>query len=297
MHWVAYFLRRAVGNMRREPLLNGATVLTLAVAFLCFCAFLVVASGLGRVMGRWADDYHMSVFLKPEVNEAEAQEIAGRLEELSQIERATVVSSSEMRERLVAGLGDDEALSRLDAALFPLTVELQVAGDVTDPALVSTLAERLRTLAVVDQVETYGDLFARLRTVSTIARAVSVVLGVIVLLATLLVVANTVRLSLMGRRQEIEIMKLCGATDRFVRVPFLMAGALQGLVGALLSLGLLTLAGVMLHRAVGGILPAFLGEDLFGLPLMASVAVVAGGTALGLAGSHLSVSRFLREAP
>lgn len=297
MYWMIYFLRRTVGNVRREPLLNGATALTLAVAFLCFCSFLAVVLGLGRLMGRWADDYHVSVFLAEGVSAAEARVVASRLQELAQVERATVVSSDEMRERMVAGLGDDDALGSLDARLFPVTLELQIAGEVNDPALVAALADRLRALAVVEEVETYGDLFARLRTVSTVARAVSVVLGLIVLLATLLVVSNTVRLSLMGRREEIEIMKLCGATDRFVRAPFLMTGALQGLVGALLSLGMLTLAGALLHRAVGGFLPAFLGQDLVGLPLAASVAVIVCGTGLGLAGSHLSVTSFLKGAP
>jgi cell division transport system permease protein len=296
MHWALYFLRRAIGNMKREPLMNGATVLTLAVAFLCFCAFLAVALGLGQVMGRWADDYHMSVFLTPEVDEAGAREIALRLEELDGVERATVVLSTEMRDRLVAGL-EDETMASLDARLFPITVELQIAGDVTDPALIANMAERLQALSVVDQVETYGDLFDKLRMVSAVARTVSVVLGMIVLLATLLVVSNTVRMSLMDRREEIAIMKLCGATDRFVRLPFLMVGAMQGLVGAVLSLGMLTLAGVLLHQAVGDLLPAFFGSDVMALPLVVSVSVVVGGMILGLAGSHMSVTRFLKEAP
>ncbi len=297
MYWMIYFLRRTVTNMRREPLLNGATVLTLAVAFLCFCSFLAVALGLGRLMGRWADDYHVSVYLEQEVTQAEAQGIAARLQELNQVQRATVVPSDEMRERLLAGLGSDESLASLDARLFPMTIELRIAGEVSDPALVADLAERLGALTVVEGVETYGDLFVRLRTVSGVARAVSVVLGIIVLLATLLVVSNTVRLSLMGRREEIEIMKLCGATDRFVRVPFLLAGALQGFVGALLSLGLLTVTAALLQRAVGGFLPAFFGSDVVGLPLVTSLAVLLGGAMLGLTGSHLSVTRFLKEAP
>jgi cell division transport system permease protein len=297
MYRIIYYWRRALGNLRREPLLSGATVLTLAVAFLCFCSFLAVALGLDRLVGQWADDYHISVFLGDGVSEDEARRIADRLDEVPQVERASVVTSAEMRERMVAGLDDDDALGDLDARLFPLTIELRIGGDVNDPALVAALAERLDALAAVEQVETYGDLFARLRTVSTVARAVSVVLGVIVLLATLLVVSNTVRLSLLGRREEIEIMKLCGATDRFVRAPFVLTGALQGMVGALLSLGMLALAGAVLQRAVGGFLPPFMGHDLVGLPIAASAAVIACGTVLGLAGSHLSVTSFLKGAP
>lgn len=297
MRWLTYFFRKTSTNLWREPLLNGATVLTLAVAFLCFCAFLLVATGLGGLVDRWAEDFHISVYLAEEVGDEDAGQIAATLEELAQVQRATVVTADQMRARLVEEMGDDHALAGLDGRLFPTTIELRLSDEVRDPELIGALAERLRALAVVDQVETYGDLFTRLRSVSVVARAVTIILGVIVLLATLLVVSNTVRLSLLGRREEIEIMKLCGATDRFVRAPFLINGALQGLVGSLLSLGLLAVAGGVLNRAIGGLVPALWSDEVMGLPLFMSLAIVVGGTALGLAGSHLSVSRFLQEAP
>lgn len=297
MHWVTYFLRRTIANLRREPLLNGATVLTLAVAFLCFSSFLAVALGVGALASRWASDFHLSVYLEEGVEPDEAHRIAETLEQLPQVQAATVVPSAEMRERLVASVGEDQGIGTLDARLFPTTVEVRVADGVRDPALIERLAERLSGLAAVDQVETYGDLFQRLSAVTTIARAVALALGVIVLLATLLVVSNTIRLSLLGRRDEIEIQKLCGATDRFVKVPFLLAGALQGLLGALVSLGLLAVAAALLDGALGGLLPALAGGGPGGLPILAAASVVVGGTLLGLAGSHLSVTRFLRSAP
>lgn len=297
MRWVFYFFHKTILYMKREPLLNGATILTLSVAFLCFCSFLTVALGLGTLVDRWASDFHISVYLEDGVEESEAQRVAATFEELAQVERATVVSSTEMRDRLARDMGDDQVLAGLDQRLFPTTIEVQLSGDVREPELIASLADRFSGLAVVHQVETYGDLFAQLRSISVVARAVSAVLGLIVLIATLLVVSNTVRLSLLGRREEIEIMKLCGATDRFVRVPFLLTGAVQGFIGALLSLGLLTLAGGLLHRAIGGLLPAFFNIDLSSLPSAVAIAVIVGGTALGLAGSHLSVRRFLQEAP
>jgi cell division transport system permease protein len=300
MPWVTYFLRKTIGNMRREPVMNGATVLALAVAFLCFCSFFFVASAFGDVVGRWAADYHVSVYLEEGVSDQDARRVASTFEALEHVERATVVTSAEARQRLVSDLGGDELLGGLDPSLFPTTIEVRLGDDVRDPALITALAERFRALAVVDQVETYGDLFARLRVVSAVARAVSVVLGLIVLLATLLVVANTIRLSLLGRRDEIEIMKLCGATDRFVRTPFLLAGAVQGLLGALISLGLLAVMGGVLHRAIGPLAPALvagLPGGVTGLSTATAVSVVLAGVLLGLAGSHLSVRRFLREAP
>ena len=297
MHWVTYFLRRTLGHLRREPVLNGATVLTLAVAFLCFGAFLALALGLGSLASRWASDFHLSVYLAESVDEAEAGRIAEAFAALPQVERATVVPSAEMRERLVSTLGDDPGIGALESRLFPNTVEIRLVGGVGDPAEMGALAERLGALAVVEQVETYGDLYRRLTTVIAVARAIAVALGLIVLVATLLVVSNTVRLSMLGRREEIEIQKLCGATDRFVQAPFLITGAFQGLAGALLSLGLLALTTLLLHRAVGGFLPAWPGGGTAGLPPVLWGTVVAGGTLLGLLGSHLSVRRFLRSAP
>lgn len=297
MRWVSYFLQKTISNMKHEPLLNGATILALSVAFLCFCTFLVVALTFGGLVRRWTDDFHISVYLAEGVSDQEARRIARTVGALDEVQRATVVTSSEVRERLASDMGDDQVLAGLDARLFPTTVEVRVADGVRDPVRINGLADRLRALAVVDQVETYGDLFSKLRTVSAVARTVSVVLGLIVLIATLLVVSNTVRLSLLGRREEIEIMKLCGATDRFVRIPFLLTGAVQGFLGSLLSLGLLAIVGGLLHRAVGSLLPPLWSDGLAGFPVAASIMVVAIGTILGLAGSHMSVRRFLQEAP
>jgi len=297
MRWIAYFFNKTISNMKHEPLLNGATILALSVAFLCFCSFLVVALTFGELVGRWADDFHISVYLVDGLSDQEVHRVAQTFEALDEVQEATVVTSAEMRARLARDMGDDEVLAGLDPRLFPTSVEVGLSDDVRDPQLIGALAERMSALSVVDQVETYGDLFARLRTITAVARSVSIVLGLIVLLATLLVISNTVRLSLLGRREEIEIMKLCGATDRFVRIPFLLTGALQGLMGALLSLALLAVVGGLLQRAVGSLLPPVWTGGFGGLPALVSVAVVLVGTALGLAGSHLSVRRFLQEAP
>ncbi len=297
MHWLSYFLRRTLSNIKREPLLSGATILTVGVAFLCFCSFLVVAIGVERLTSSWAEDFHLSVYLHDGVTDEEVARLVDAVEQLGPVSGVSVVPSEEMRDRLVAGMGEEPSIAGLEARLFPKTVEVRLNEDLTDQAFVGTLAERLRALAFVEQVETYGDLFQRLSTVTSLARAVAVGLGLIVFLATLLVVGNTVRLSLLGCREEIEIQKLCGATDRFVKVPFLLAGALQGGVGAALSLGLLAVAAALLQHAVGGFLPEMSAQEIVGLPLFASIAVVVGGTALGLTGSHLSVRQFLRSAP
>jgi cell division transport system permease protein len=272
-------------------------VLTLGVAFLCFCSFLALALGVGNLAERWASDFHLALYLEDGVPEAEAQRIAVAIERLNEVEETTIVPSQEMRERLVSSVGDDPALSGLEARLFPTTIEVRLSERVRDPQLMTALAGRLSSLAAVSQVETYGDLFARLSAVIAVVRSVAFALGIIVLLATLLIVSNTVRLSLLGRREEIEIQKLCGATDRFIKVPFLLAGAFQGLVGAGAALGLLTVTGLLIREAVGSLLPVLPMEDLGGLPLFASLAVVTCGTMLGLAGAHLSVRRFLRSAP
>jgi cell division transport system permease protein len=297
MSWTIYYLRRALASMTREPMLTGATVLTLAVVFLSFCAFLTLALAVGRVAERWSDDFHLSVFLTEGLADEEAQTITSTLSELPQVTRATLVTARQMQERLVAGMGGDEALASLEAALFPTTVELHLNPAVRNPAAMTILADRIGALAVVDQVETYGDLFARLQVLSVVARAVSIVLGIIVLVATLLVVSNTIRLSLLRSREEIEIMKLCGATDRFVKAPFVVAGALQGMCGAAAALALLALASGVLNHAIGSVLPPFWGTNLTGIPLVMGFVIVVGGALLGLVGSHWSVQQVLQEAP
>jgi cell division transport system permease protein len=297
MHWFAYFVRRAIGHLWKEPLLSGATVLTLAVAFLCFCSFLAVALGVGGLADRWTSDFHVALYIRDGVPDAEVRRVADAVARLGEVERTTVVPSARMRERLLAGMGEDPALASLEPRLFPTTIEVRLSERVRDAASVAVLAERLAALEVVDQVETYGDLFQRLSAVTAIARSVAVALGLIVLLATLLVVSNTVRLSMLGRREEIEIQRLCGATDRFIKVPFLLAGAAQGGVGAAFALGLLAATGLLVQRAIGSLLPVMPDHEMSGLPIAASAVVLVAGTLLGLAGAHLSVTRFLRSAP
>ena len=196
--------------------------------------------------------------------------------------------------RLKADLGDlAGALEGLSQNPLPPTIEVRPRGSPA-PSAVRMLAARLARLPSVTDVDYGREWLDRLEALGRSLRIFGAGALLVVLGAALLVVANTIRLAVYARRDEIEIMKLVGATDGYVRMPFLLEGALQGLIGALLALG-------ALHAVLRFLLPkatqafAFAaGTDAPQLLPVHGAALIGIGALVGFLGSWLAVGRFLK---
>ena len=289
---LVYFVRRALDAMRRGPFVAMVAVGTIFVAVLVTGLFAAVLSGTERLLDAWGGEVQISVYLRPGADLGAAAAAARRIAPGLAVE---AVSSRTALARLQASLGDDAAvLEGVGEQVLPASVEVRAPGASLETA--RALARRLEGLPGAASVD-YGNAWLeRLETFLRRARLVGMVLMAALSLATAVLVANTLRLAVYARRDEIEIMKLVGATDGFVGAPVLIEGLAQGLLGAGLAvLALLLAQAALLPRLATAVALAarLTRADVLPTPLL--LGLLAGGAALGLAASTLSLLRFLRR--
>ncbi len=289
---LAYFVRRALDALRRGPFVALVAVGTIYVAVLVTGLFAAVLSGTERLLDAWGGEVQISVYLRPGADLAAARAAAARIAPGRAVE---AVTSRTALERLKSSLGDEAGvLEGVGEQALPASVEVRAPGITLEAA--RTLARQLEAVPGAADVD-YGNAWLeRLETFLKRARLVGLLLMGTLSVATAVLVANTLRLAVYARRDEIEIMKLVGATDGFVGAPFLIEGLVQGLAGA--GLAVLTLLGAQaallprLHAAVA-LAGRMTRADVLPTPLL--LGLLAGGAALGLVASSLSLLRFLRR--
>jgi cell division transport system permease protein len=288
-------------SLRRLAARPGATALTLLVMSLALTLPLLLwllldnARGLG---GNLADARALSAFLKPNVDETAAQALADKVGQRADVARVIVKTPKEGLEEFREQSGFADALKLLQGNPLPavLIVSLKDGAGAADAGSPSLIAE-LETMPEVDLVQ-YDALWRqRLDSILTFTARTTTVLAILLALAALLIVGNTVRLDVQGRAEEIGVVQLLGASNAFVRRPFLYTGFCYGIASGLLALLII----VAVEFAVSGPLRQLMQsyDDRFsvhGLPLLQALGLVAASAALGWIGAWLATSRHLALA-
>ncbi len=290
-----YFWRSAAQGLRHAPFVHFIAVLTIAIA--------LFTAGLVRTATRLVDDLvatlggqvRLTVYLTETASPDELEAVRSFAATRSG-GTAQIVSPQEALERLRSELGEvGDALGSLPANPLPASVELEVPAANRGAEQLRTLSDALRAMPSVNAVDYGEEAVERLSAIGRALRYGGLAAWLIVALATVVIVSATLQLAIYARREEIEIQKLVGATDRFVKAPFLLEGLLQGVLGAAVALGGLAafalLVGPRLAQLfaflVGPSEPSFVTGQLV-------LETLAAGAGLGLAGSFVAVGRFLR---
>jgi cell division transport system permease protein len=184
-------------------------------------------------------------------------------------------------------------LSSLPADVFPASIEVEFVTNASDQRI-REVAEKVGAFgAAVKEVDTYRTWFERLGALLDTGRTTAGVLALLVMICVFAVVANTIRLAVANRRDEIEMLKMCGATDGFVRGPLVLEGALQGFVAALGSVVLLTVLFYGLRNQIDATLGPLAGMRLTFLSPLTIVGLLVAGTGVGALGSAVSIRRYM----
>jgi len=291
---LSYFLRRAADGMARRPRVALVAAGTIFVAALVTGVFASALHAAGRLISRWSGEVQISVYLEPGADLQAARAAAAAAAPGRAVE---AVPAEEALRRFRAALGSQGALlDGIGPGVLPPSIEVRAPG--IRLAEAQGLAARLKAIPGASQVD-FGNAWLE-QVERVLARLRWVGLALLGALAggAAVLVANTLQLGVFARRDEIEIMKLVGATDAFVQVPFLIEGLVQGTVGGLLAAGaLLAGAALGLPRLAGALalaVPLARGDLLPGALLGA---LVAGGGGLGLLASALAVHRELKGGP
>jgi cell division transport system permease protein len=288
-------LLRGARGMRRNPLIQLTAVGTIALSLLLVGVVLLAASNVARLAESWGQGVQLVVYLEDGASPARQKQIAAALAKLPGVDSVRAVEPREAWERMRKSLGDrGELLDGVEESFLPASIEAQLKPGVAEVMRAHPAFEKLRKTAGVEEVQLLDDWSARLRALEEFLRVAGLGVGLLVLCACLYIVGSTIRLGVFARKDEIEIQKLVGATDGFVKAPFLVEGALQGGLGA--AGALLLLWGLWQLTRPG--VESLLGNFLASAPLAffstgAVLAGVAGGALLGLCGSAMALGRYV----
>ncbi len=284
-------LERAWRGTRNDWRLHSLSVFSVAVAFVCLAAALLVVVNVQAIKNRWSESGRASVYLKPEATPAQIQAIENALRSTPGVTDVRFVSSDDAR-REVLGSSNSDVLSALPAEAFPASLEVRIADD-SDATHLSKLSSQLGTLPAVEAVETYENWGERLGSLLAGGTTASLVLALVVLAAVVSVVSSTIRLSLQRRRIEVEVLKLVGATDSYVRRPFVLEGAMQGALGAFCAILILGVLYAIVRDHFDSQLSVLLGVTPTFLPWTVVFGMVSLGGLLGALAAFGSLRKLL----
>jgi cell division transport system permease protein len=277
-------LRETLLAFRRAPLLSALSVMTIAFSLFSLGLFVLVAVNIRDALQQVEERVEIRAYLA-EGTPVEALAAAlGDIGAFPEVARADGISQDEALERARAELGEFQDV--FDAAFLPASIEVRLKPGFRDPETVGAVAARIRTYPFVDDVRFGEEWVRKLYNIRNIATAAGVILGVAFATVAVIIIGATIRMAVLARGREISIMRLVGATDGFIRRPFLLEGLAKGILGGLLALGLTFFAHSLISRTL--VATRFFDERII-------LAGVAFGALIGLVGSAVSVGRHLRR--
>jgi len=276
---------------RSDWRLQALTVFSLAVAFVCLAASMLVLTNMQQVRDRWSHAGRATVYLRDNAPERDVDALKEALGATAGISKLRHITPEMARKEVVTDRGD-EALAALPPEAFPASIELSFDEGIDEDKL-QAIALKLRALPAVDAVETYERWTERLSALLTGGVTAAACLAVIVLAAVVSVVGSTMRLLFSRRRKEVEVLKLVGATDSFVRRPFVLEGATQGAAGALAAVLLLGVLYLIVRQPFDQQLANLLGMSPSFLPWPIAVGMVVLGGALGAVTALVSLRKLV----
>jgi cell division transport system permease protein len=288
---LAYFVAEAATSLWRSRLMNALSIGTIAVSLFVLGAFLTLASNLNEVVARWSRKVQVTFYLTDGLEAPVRESLVGRLQDDPAVESVEVISRAQALERFRSLFRDLRTLpDDLGENPFPASIEATLRPGRESPEEVRRLVAAFEKAPGVEEVQYDLLWIQRLATAIRLVRGVGALLGGILVLAGVFTISNVIRLTVYARQDELDIMRLVGATRAYVKGPFVVEGLIQGGLGGLISVGLLWAAFRVLAK------DALAASDLLGravvfLPLDVCVFIVAGGMAVGVVGSLLSLGR------
>jgi cell division transport system permease protein len=285
-------IARARRGLREELRLYLVAISSLSVAFLCLGGALLALTNLSSMADQWGRTGRMTVYLAENAQASDIAQLRVVLEGLPEIDAVAHVTAEAARRQFVEQSDLGAEVSQLPADVFPASLEVTLhEGVVIQRA--NAISERVARFRGVAEVETYRGWFERLESLIQTGRAVAGIIALLVSLCVVAVIANTIKLAVARRKQEIEVMKLCGATDAFVRGPFLIEGVFQGAVSSLIALTVLVVGFLVMRDDLDTTLAALTGIRFAFLSPLMLVSLLVGGGLVGALGSALSLRRYL----
>jgi cell division transport system permease protein len=285
----------ALGRLVRAPFATVLNVLVIGLALAVPLALALLVSNAVAATGGFTGVVDVSVYFKPEVALAKVQQLAQSARARSGVANVEVISADEGLKDFRQYSGFGNALNALGNNPLPHVLHIHPTLDASGPADLEALRHYLSAWPEVDQVQLDSEWVLRFNAILQLLRRILGIAAALIGVGVLAVVGNTIRLEIQGRRPEIEVVRLVGGSTGYVRRPFLYAGVLYGLGGALLAAALVGIAVEVLRGPVATLAQLYGSRyALSGPDWQATGAVFAAGLGLGWTGAWLAATRHLR---
>jgi cell division transport system permease protein len=286
-----YFFKEGLVSVKKNRVMSMASISTVAAALFIFGIFMLMVVNVNKMMLSVENDIEIKAFLKEDISTIEKQQIENDIKSMTEVKEVRYESKEEALENFKKQLGDKQDLAKGLELENPLLSSFIIKVD--KPQDVSSVASKIRNFNNVEQVNAGEQLVGSIIKVTRFIKITSMVLMAILGIIAIFLISNTIKLTVFARKREIGIMKYIGATDWFIRWPFIIEGTIMGLFGALISILVL---GFGYHYAVKTV-----SESLTIFSLVPSNQILASlgwefaliGILIGGVGSLLSIRKFL----
>ncbi len=287
-----YFARETLISLRRNLLMTLAGILTVTVSLFLFGGIMLLSRVVDHGTAKWKGGVEEEIYMKVDATQSQIDGVQSRLSGDRDVKKFQFISKEQaLKEAKKLFKNESDLVSSLSAADLPASFRVVPQR----AELVATIADQFRSQPGVDEVNTASKAVKNLLSFTKWVRYLFIGLSLVLLASSLFLIVNTIRLATFARRREIEIMKLVGASNWFVRIPFMAEGLVQGLVGAGLAFGGIYLLKVLIAGLLDHPADFFRGwyitaGDAAGIGFV----VLLLGAAIGLTGSLVGLRRFVR---
>ena len=276
-------LRESLVAFRRAPLLSVLGVTTIAFSLFAFGLFALVAINIRDALRQVEERVEIRAFIVDGTSVEAGVTAMSDIAAFPEVAKVDYITSEQALERARSEMEEFQDVFEED--VLPASLEIRLKSGMTDPETIRLVADRIRSYAFIDDIRYGQEWVEKLHRVRTIATVTGIILGLAFAAVAVIIIGATIRMAVLARAREISIMRLVGATDGFIRRPFLVEGFIKGVLGGALALLLTWIAASMISR--------YFIETSFFSSEMALVGLLAGAL-MGLAGSAVSVGRHLR---
>ncbi|MCW9029515.1 MAG: permease-like cell division protein FtsX [Kangiella sp.] len=283
-------------DVLRHPTNSLLTILVLAIALALPTAFYVFSSNAKAISSNWSGGVQMALFLKENVSQEQRAEFIQELSFRPEFKEVVLIPKEQAIEDFKQQSGFGDALDYLDENPLPDSIILTPYENHSGAAMLEKLAQELEQNPVVDLAQLDMAWIQRYQAILEISQKVGTFVSILLAFGVLLIVGNTIRLAILNRRDEIQVIKLVGATDAFIRRPFLYTGFWYGLIAALLAALMVNIVLLLLQQPSSTLAELYnSGFSLMGLAPSQTLTLLAIGASLGLFGAWFSVSKHLKD--
>ena len=285
----------SLGDLWRTPMASMMTVLVLGISLTLPATLHLFTKNAEQISSNWDSAAQISVFLKLEVSDKDAQNLVKRINLYPEVSTVTYISSEQALQEFKKLSGFGKALSYLDENPLPATILVTPSKRFSQPMAAKSLLEKLEAERGVAQGKLDLEWLTRLEAIMVLIQDIVTSLAILLSLSVVLIIGNTIRLAILNQKDAIAVMKMVGATDAFIQRPFMYTGFWYGVFGGLLAAITVAILGSYLDYAIVDLAQLYQSQfSLQSLSFSEVIMLIFTAIALGLLGSYISVKQHIR---